>query len=669
MEKHAIDTSAGTRAVRPFVPGVLVHYTLSDTRDMGIIASVTELSANLRESYYGDSHELMCLVRSEDKSRRLIYHTIPASDISLATEDSLAEAPQTATASSFKSLLSTGEISPGQVFGQHVLIYRLIYKEPASCGVLGVPLSPMFLASINHSFTLKYLEDLALKLQNEPQLSALHDMWRLLTLCDYDQDAQNPDPRDTFTCRTPAVANYSTKGNDTLGNFIINEYSSFYNNCGVEFSIGDICKVNGAPQPVRIDRILEMGPNGSNSRAANQKIYIYGLTYAGDSRSTSDIVPCIYPVPLVEKLISTSAESTGFAEEFQIDSDVYDLWTLVTADHIQEGNQYVATVDMQTGFNFVSALDVHLSSNDDEITYATPLECSLCRYLYVQGNIYHTSTGDQVSSWKHGRDGSVIIAGEKPKPKSDPGLNLKLGPEPISFSDLRKSYDVEQAIIAQESWLYMAPCTYMYSRVSNKPLNEVLELSGRILERTGAIAVSRGFKCCYCGEVLTDRDKIAGPFIYALARCPTPLFLAQYVPPVLFAAHHSCVFYTPEIVFLKTKNLKSEHSRLLSEKRFDLIVTRRSSRCQAPTPLIVQATAFDRVLRALLTEFSPQVYLNIRKTFKRNRIELVCSICGKPGALIGCYNNTCPFTAHYPCIVSKGLFVGNDREVYCKRHS
>lgn len=102
-----------------------------------------------------------------------------------------------------------------------------------------------------------------------------------------------------------------------------------------------------------------MGPNGTGGHSTDQKIYIYGLTYLSDSRSTSDIVPCVYPVSLVEQLVST--DSTSFAEEFQIDSDVYDLWTLVTAEHIQEENHYIATIDMQTGFNFVSALDVYLS--------------------------------------------------------------------------------------------------------------------------------------------------------------------------------------------------------------------------------------------------------------------------------------------------------------------
>lgn len=662
-EMHVADRNTATYTTRPFVPGVVVHYTSSGTHDMGIIASITELSTELRGSYYADSYELTCLVRSEDKNRRFIYHSIPGKDITLATEDSLAKAPQTVTVLSFKSLLNTEDILPKQIFGQRALVYLLTYKNPEPYGTLGIPLSPLFLATINHSFTLKYLENLSLKLQDEPDLNSLRDMWRLLTLCDYDTDMEKPDPRDTFTCRTPGVANYSTKGADTLGNFIINEYNHFYNSFNIEFSIGDICEVNSAPQPVRIDRILEMGPNGNNSRAIDQKIYIYGLTYVSDSRSVSDIVPCVYPISLVDKLISTSVESTNFAREFQIDFDAYDLWTLVTADHIQEGNQYIATVDMQTGFNFVSALDVYLSSNDDEITYATPLECSLCKYIYVQGNINHILTGDQVYSWKHGRDGSIVIAGEKTKAKSESEAM------PISFSDLRKSYDIEKSVVALDSWLYTEPCTYMYSRVSSRSLNEVLELSTRILERTSAIAVDRGFKCCYCGEILTNKDKIAGPFIYALMRCSTPLFLAQYVPPVLFAAHHSCAFYTPEIVFLKPKNLKSEHCRLLSEERFDLIVTRHSASCQTPIPLIVQATAFDRVIRALLTEFSPHAFFNIRKTFKRNRMELSCSICGKPGALIGCYNNTCQFTAHYPCIVSKGLIIGNNREVYCKRHS
>lgn len=658
MEKRSADTctDAHVRAARPLVPGVVVHYILTDVQDAGIIASVMELSPTLRESYYGDSHELMCLVRGEDNGR-LIYHSIPGKSISLATEDSLAAAPQTATISSFQSLLDAGDISPEKVLGQRVLVYRLTYREPDPCGTLGVPLSPMFLASVNHSFTLKYLEGLSLKLQSEPNLAALRDIWYFLTLQDYNSDLEKPDPTDTFTCRTPGVANYSIKGNDTLGNFIINEYSGFYNTSGVEFSIGDVCEVVGAPQPVRIDRVLEMGPNGATSRATDQKTYIYGLTYLNDARSASDIVPCVYPISLVERLVSTGWK--GFAEEFPVDSNVYDLWTLVTAEHIQEDNQYIATIDMQTGFNFVSALDVYLSSNDAEITYATPVECSLCTYIYVQGNIYHISTGEQMNSWKHGRDGSVVIHEQRPE----------LSPRATLFSDLRKSYNAEQSILAEESWLFTAPCTYMYSRVTGRSLNELLELTKRILERTGTIAASRGFRCCYCGKALTSEDKVAGPFIYALAKCSTPLFLAQYVPPVLFAAHHSCTFYTPEIAFLKTRDLKSEHVRLLAEKRFDLVVTGRDTKRQAPIPLIVQVTAFDRILRALLTEFSPHVYLNIRKTLKRNRIELICTICGKPGALIGCYNKMCQFTAHYPCILSKGLVINEKREMYCKRHS
>ncbi|EFO62857.1 Hypothetical protein GLP15_857 [Giardia lamblia P15] len=656
MEGPGANVSTEVRAVRPLVPGVVVHYTLSDVQDAGVIVPITELPPALRENYYGDSHELTCLVRSEDRGR-LVYHSILEKGISLATQDSLIGAPQTTTILSFLSLLSTGEICLEQVFGQHVLIYRPTYKKPSLCGTLGVPLSPMFLASINHSFTLRYLKTLALKLQKEPTLLCLRDLWRFLTLRDYDQELEEPDSKDTFTCRTPGVANYSTKGHDTLGNFIINEYSRCYNIHGVELSVGDICRVSGAPQPVRIDRILEMGPSGINSHAADQKIYIYGLTYLSDSRSTSDIVPCVYPLSLVEQLVSTN--SAGFAEEFQIDVDVYDLWTLVTAEHIQEENHYIATIDMQTGFNFVSALDVHLSSNDAEITYATPIECSLCRYLYVQGNIYQVSTGERVTSWKHGRDGSVTIH------ESDPNSE----PNPVSFFDLRTSYDMEQSIVTQEPWLYTAPCTYTYSKVTGRPLNELLKLAGRILERTSNIAVARQFQCCYCGKVLMGGDRIVGPFIYALVRCPTPLFLAQYVPPILFVAHHSCAFYTPEIAFLNAKDLKPEHARLLSEKRFDLIVTRHATGHQAPIPLIVQATALDRILRALLTEFSPQVYLNIRKTFKKNRIELICSICGKPGALIGCYNKTCQFTAHYPCVVSRGLIITEKREMYCKRHS
>lgn len=656
MEGHEANISTNVRAVRPFVPGVVVHYTLSDVQDMGIIASITELSPALRESYYGDSHELTCLVRSEDQGG-LVYYSIPGKDISLATRDSLTGAPQTPTVVSFLSLLNIGEICPEQVFGQHVLIYHPTYKSPSPCGTLGVPLSPMFLTSINHSFTLRYLKTLALKLQREPTLLCLRDLWRFLTLHDYDQKLEEPDPKDTFTCRTPSVANYSTKGSDTLGNFIINEYSRCYNIHGVELSVGDICRVTGALQPVRIDRILEMGPNGTGGHATDQKIYIYGLTYLSDSRSTSDIVPCVYPVSLVEQLVST--DSTSFAEEFQIDSDVYDLWTLVTAEHIQEENHYIATIDMQTGFNFVSALDVYLSPNDAEVTYATPIECSLCRYLYVQGNIYKIPTGEHVASWKHGRDGSVTIHEQDPNSE----------PSPVSFFDLRKSYDAEQSVVTQEPWLYTASCTYTYSKVTDRSLNELLELAGRILERTSDIAVARKFQCCYCGNVLTGEDRVAGPFIYALVKCPTPLFLAQYVPPVLFVAHHSCAFYTPEVAFLKAKDLKSEHTRILSEKRFDLTVAKRVTRNQTPIPLIVQATALDRVLRALLTEFSPRVYLDFRKTFKKNRIELSCSICGKPGALIGCYNKSCQFTAHYPCVVSKGLVITEKREMYCKRHS
>ena len=44
-------------------------------------------------------------------------------------------------------------------------------------------------------------------------------------------------------------------------------------------------------------------------------------------------------------------------------------------------------------------------------------------------------------------------------------------------------------------------------------------------------------------------------------------------------------------------------------------------------------------------------YENLRKALKSDRIELKCKICGNPGAVIGCCNESCWFTAHYDCII------------------
>lgn len=61
-------------------------------------------------------------------------------------------------------------------------------------------------------------------------------------------------------------------------------------------------------------------------------------------------------------------------------------------------------------------------------------------------------------------------------------------------------------------------------------------------------------------------------------------------------------------------------------------------------------------------------YDNIRKALKPDRIDLKCRVCGKPGAVIGCCNATCAYTAHYDCAIQSGLAFENGKMLFCKQH-
>jgi len=88
----------------------------------------------------------------------------------------------------------------------------------------------------------------------------------------------------------------------------------------------------------------------------------------------------------------------------------------------------------------------------------------------------------------------------------------------------------------------------------------------------------------------------------------------------------------------------------------------------APDPPIIRAIKADKIIRFYLQNFTKTAPLNMRLTFRPSRMNLLCSICGRPGALIGCYEEQCSFTAHYPCIVRSGLTFLGQKELHCAEH-
>ena len=71
--------------------------------------------------------------------------------------------------------------------------------------------------------------------------------------------------------------------------------------------------------------------------------------------------------------------------------------------------------------------------------------------------------------------------------------------------------------------------------------------------------------------------------------------------------------------------------------------------------------------------WSPQVFMNELNEFCNVEIEikrgknLTCTVCGKPGAVLGCYEKGCYNTYHYQCAKQANCYFDNELfAIYCQ---
>lgn len=589
-------------AAFPLVPGVVV---LVEGLGMAVVAYPEESGithAPFSELYPFMSWYLIWTL----KNGTPIYQTVKMSQMAVP-DDIPTDVLETETSKFLEQeiISPSGSVVHMDLWGRKVLFLSGSYHISDTPIGLGLPIHPANAGSIIYpisDYYLQHLKEDSIDLSQE-QLSAM--------LVKGDSPS---------IARTPNTPNYASS--DFFGSSYHAEYPGCIMPDGSIWHLGDY-SIGPMGGVIRIDRILSILFN------KKKDIYAFGVELLDGLEA-----PCLYPV---NTLCAYTDPSTQKPQCFPPRS-IGEVWTQIMAEPITSGITTL-NVDMLSGFNHLLVNDIHLQPKDDEMTHATPSEVLLAKYAYVQGQIRSIATNTLVIDRKIIKAEPILIRDASPATQEE--ILQAITKE---FECLRKE------------WLWEPGSdTFRVSKLSGNQ-EASYQLAEELVTTARNIAIERGVRCCYCDTPLEAIEDVAGPFIFGLPKLPTPSFNVIILPPIIVAMHKTCLIYTPEIALLQGASLTPF---LHPSGQHD--IRRHSSEGAA-----VILTAQCRLARALIHERPRELYINIWKTLKRSRLDLTCSICKRPGGLIGCQVASCPFSAHYRCIVKAGLQAS--RHFRCAKH-
>lgn len=688
-----------------FLPGIVVATKYpSDEIWFGIIATPSELSRKDLQKVLFKDWDSQFLVRFRENGEN-VYDVVSSRNTRHATREDLAGDTGLSSLNAVRDDFRQSHICEAEYGGIRVLVHVTMYPHTLSLvPPFQIGLSMYHANSLCYEYPISTRYIKALTELSQQSGRGEGEMSKLAVLA-YDQLHHFMGPAgvafdgalDVVLGRTPNHANYSEP--DYFGNVYLEEFPTI---CDAGFNVvsrGDL--MASGSRIVRADRFI------LNGFAKTEQLLIVGLQLdlanpylseivaqngtsvsaleAGDSELNRLLDPVVYPSTALTKIQPESlAEKIAgvFSNENWPEGTVSSLSAAflsmiqkqykpvlhkILSSSILSGdttNLFTGFTngDMNLGTNFLNPTDINISGNDDELTMATPLEALLADLSFVQGHVIRLDDSEGINPLDYKLSKSFLLTvpssqivqsktlldafnsvvtrctNFEGEGKLD-WLNLSV-PEDALLSDIH--YALRDTVAAD------------YSRLSVQA-QQLCNLSGDIL-------CQRGMRCCYCGNKLLPGENTIGPYVYALQRTAEPLCKGSYLPPVLLMLHETCAYYTPEIVSCNMREILESYVK--SEIRVIDPFT-----IPAPSPIIIKAVAFDKVSRYILNTFPTYLYFNIRKTLRRNRFDVKCSICGQPGALIGCYNKNCTFTAHYPCLMKEGLKFGENRELLCKKHA
>ncbi|TNJ29469.1 PHD-zinc-finger like domain-containing protein [Giardia muris] len=590
-------------AAFPLIPGVVV---LARSLGMAVLAYPDEIGvthAPFTETYPFSSWYSIWTLENGSP----LYQTVPLSQ--LAIPDAIPpDVLETETLEFLNQEISnpSGSVVHMDLWGRKILFLSGSYHIPDTPVGLGLPLHPANAGSMIYpvsDYYIQHLKEDTTDLSQE-QLSAM------LVKADSPSIA-----------RTPNTPNYASV--DFFGSMYHAEYLGCVMPDGSLWKLGDF-SISPTGGVVRIDRIISILFN------KKKDIYVSGIELLDGFEA-----PCLYPINTLCTCTDPSIQKPQcFPPRY-----VGGIWTQIMAEPITNGVT-VTNVDMLSGFNHLFVNDIHLQPKDDEMTHATPSEVLLAKYAYIQGQIRSITSNSMVIDRK------------------------VLKPEPILIKDAipASQEEITQAITKEfeclrKDWLWNPNTDFFCVSKLSEYQEASYQLADELVMLTRHIAIERGVRCCYCDIPIENSEDIAGPFIFGLPKLHTPSFNATIVPPIIVAMHRTCLIYTPEIALLQNASLAPF---IHQTGQHDL--RRHSSEGAA-----VVLTAQCRLARALIHERPRELYINIWKTLRRTRLDLACSVCRRPGGLIGCQVASCLFSAHYRCIVEIGL--RPSRHFYCSKHA
>ncbi|KAH0573311.1 PHD-like zinc-binding domain-containing protein [Spironucleus salmonicida] len=282
---------------------------------------------------------------------------------------------------------------------------------------------------------------------------------------------------------------------------------------------------------------------------------------------------------------------------------------------LEEEEQLLPTADdLILGLNYQWLDGLQLKKGNQTLSPATPLEILNCSFWFIQGKII-----------------------------DDNGNIAKLRPQKVN-SDANFCYQMQENI----EFTYQQPLFAQLIQFleSEKYLsNNRLIIDKVSIQRVLSFVLSyKHIRCGFCGKEI--QEHFAGPFLHSLIQ--TNDVLGQ---PILIAFHRDCARFVPEVAEF-TKNEEVTDSVNINIKY----------------PWEVQYCILDRFFRRNLIVAETEIYQFLRKALKQDRINNKCTICQQFGAVIGCWDSTCAFTAHYYCIMSAGLVFKEEKKIYCKKH-
>eukprot|EP00703_Trepomonas_sp_PC1_P001753 JAP94853.1 hypothetical protein TPC1_12345 [Trepomonas sp. PC1] len=270
--------------------------------------------------------------------------------------------------------------------------------------------------------------------------------------------------------------------------------------------------------------------------------------------------------------------------------------------------------DMRFGNNFCSVNGLLLSKKDTSCCPASLVDVLTAKFEFVQGKILSIQTQIPVDFKQIKLDNKTFYSMEMNLENTDTILT-------------------EQEVSDAKEFLCKNIQTNL-NQVNYEPLKQQKMVEKRM-------------HCVFCAREVNDSSL---SFIFALPMLKRPIFQAVFNPPILVSCHKKCIEMVPEII-LEDILIKGEEPLEFQVEGED----------------IIQLLIYDRYLRKHTLEHQKINYEHFRDALQRERIELPCEICGKLGAVIGCFNKHCNFTAHYDCIIQNGgKFDG--KQFFCKAH-